>query len=282
MSENTIPLRRPVVNVPDFVVKSTDTPQQKEQHKFPSEVVPLPTKGWFYPESHMLSCGEIEIKQMTAKEEDLLANQELLKKGKVLDKLLESVIINKAIRIEEILVPDRNAIFIAIRRLAYGDDYPVNVGCVRCSFQNKIKINLGELAYRPFNFDKYVKGKNEFAVTLPSGTVITYKLLNRLDEQAIEAELAQIKKISKENTAEITTRLKYIISSIDGNPDRAGIRKFVEERLTAKDSLAIRRDIKENSPDVDMGCNFTCSECSHEWRMDVPIGATFLWPDADA
>lgn len=283
MSDDKIPLRKPVVNVPDFVLKQhTDTPQPKEHHKFPTEVVPLPTKGWFYPEGHMLSSGEIEIKQMTAKEEDLLANQELIKKGKVLDKLMESVIVNKAVRIDEILIPDKNAIFIAIRRLAYGDDYPISIGCPNCSAQNKVKVNLGELAYRPFNFDNYSKGKNEFTFTLPSGTIVTYKLLNQLDEQNIDAELAQIKKISKENTAEITTRLKYLLSSIDGNPDRAGIRRFVEERLTARDSLALRKHMRENNPDVDMSFNFTCSECAFERRLDVPIGASFLWPDIEA
>ena len=148
MSENnqTIPIRRPAVNVPDFVMKAqSDASQPKE--KYPSEIIPLPTKGWFYPDGHPLASGEIEIKQMTAREEDLLANQELIKKGKVLDKLMESVIINKAVKIEDILIPDKNAIFIAIRRLAYGDDYPVSITCPQCSTQNKVKINLGNLSY---------------------------------------------------------------------------------------------------------------------------------------
>ena len=283
MSDDRIPLKKSAVNVPDFVLKQhTDVPQPKDHHKFPTEVIPLPTKGWFYPEGHMLSSGEIEIKQMTAKEEDLLANQELIKKGKVLDKLMESVIVNKAIRVDEILIPDKNAIFIAIRRLAYGDDYPISIGCPSCAAQNKIKVNLSELSYKTFDFEKHSKGKNEFTFTIPSGTVITYKLLNQQDEQSIDAELTQIKKISKENTAEITTRLKYLISSIDGNPERAGIRRFVEERLSARDSLALRKHIRENNPDVDMSFNFTCSECAFERRLDVPIGASFLWPDIDA
>jgi len=284
MAENqTIPIRRQVVNVPDFVTKAvTDVPQPKDT-KYPSEVIPLPTKGWFYPEGHILSSGEIEIKQMTAKEEDLLANQELIKKGKVLDKLMESVIVNKSIKINEILIPDKNAIFVAIRRLAYGDEYNVSVTCPQCNTQNKVKIDLSSLLYKLFNFDEYPKGQNNFMFKLPtSGVTITYKLLNQIDEQSIDSELSQIKKISKENTAEVTTRIKYVITSIDGNPDKMSIRKFVEEKLTAKDSLAFRRHMRDTTPDVDMTFDFKCSDCDLERRLDVPLGASFLFPDIDA
>jgi hypothetical protein len=286
MSENnnqTIPIKRQVVNVPDFVAKShTDVPQPKNT-KYPSEVIPLPTKGWFYPEGNPLSSGEIEIKQMTAREEDLLANQELIKKGKVLDKLMESVVINKSIRLDDILIPDKNAIFIAIRRLAYGDDYNVSVVCPGCGENNKVKINLAELSYKPYSFEGHPKGQNSFSFKLPTaGVNITYKLLNATDEQSIDAELTQIKKISKENTAEVTTRMKYVITSIDGNPDRASIRRFVEEKLTAKDSFALRRQMRENAPDVDMTFDFKCSNCDFERRIDVPLGASFLFPDIDA
>jgi len=279
---NQIPVRRPVVNVPDFVLKAqSDASQPKE--KYPSETIPLPTKGWFYPEGHTLSSGEIEIKQMTAKEEDILANQELIKKGKVLDKLLESVIVNKSINTSDILVPDKNAIFIAIRRLAYGDEYNVSVTCPQCTFNNKVKINLADLSYKSFDFDNFPKGQNNFSFKLPvSGITITYKLLNQIDERSIDAELDQIKKISKENTAEITTRMKYVITSIDGNVDRSGVRKFVEEKLTAKDNLALRRHMREHIPDVDMTFDFKCSECDLERRMDVPLGASFLFPDIDS
>ena len=274
-----------MVNVPDFVAKAaTDVPQPKDI-KYPTEIIPLPTKGWFYPESSILSSGEIEIKQMTAREEDLLANQELIKKGKVLDKLLESVIVNKAIKLDDVLVPDKNAIFIAMRRLAYGDDYHVSVTCPnpQCGKQNKIKINLSELAYKPFDFDTHPKGENNFTFKLPhSGVTITYKLMHKIDEQAIDAELAHIKKLSKDNTGELTTRLKYLLTSVDNNTDRSYIRKFVEEVLSAKDSLALRKHMREYNPDVDMTFNFKCSECDLERRLDMPIGASFLFPDTDA
>jgi hypothetical protein len=286
MSENnnqTIPLRRPVVNVPDFVTKAqSDVPQPKD-NKYPTEVIPLPTKGWFYQENNPLASGTIEVKQMTAKEEDLLANQELIKKGKVLDKLIESLIVDKSVRIQDILIPDKNAIFISIRRLAYGDDYPVTITCPTCAAANKVTINLSDLAYKQFKFEEHPKGQNSFTFKLPaSGVTITYKLLNQSDEESIDAELAQIKKISKENTAELTTRLKYLITSIDGNTERATIRRFIEDKLSARDSLALRKHMREHNPDVDMGFDFKCTECNLERRLDMPIGASFLWPDIEA
>lgn len=281
MSETnqTISLKR---TTPDIVRQPNVTPM-KEETKYPSEVIPLPTKGWFYPEGTPLASGEIEIKQMTAKEEDLLANQELIKKGKVLDKLMEALIVNKGIRVEDVLIPDKNAIFIAIRRLAYGDDYNVAVTCPQCAKQSKVNINLGNLSYKPFDFDKHPKGQNEFSFKLPqSGVTVTYKLLNQLDEQSIDAELAHLRRNSKENTAELTTRLKYLLTSVDNVTDRMGIRKFVDDKLSARDSLALRKHMKENNPDVDMTFEFACSECDYERRIDVPIGASFLWPDLSA
>lgn len=285
MAENeTIPIKqRPTVAVPDFVAQAAINQQSKPEEKYPTEVVPLPTRGWFYPEGHPLSSGEIVIKQMTAKEEDILANPDLIKKGKVLDKLLESLVVDKSVKLNDILVPDKNAIFVAIRRLAYGDDYPVSVTCPQCSSQNKIKINLAALDFKPFDFDNHPKGINSFSFTTPGGTELTYKLLCQTDESNIEAELTQARRSSKENSSDLTTRLKYIITSVNGNNDRGAIRKFVDSpSFTARDSLALRKHMRETNPDIDMSFDFKCSECPYERRSDVPIGASFLWPDFDA
>jgi hypothetical protein len=283
MPDETIPIKRPTIAIPDFVANAAIAASQKQEVKYPTEVVPLPTKGWFYPDGHILSSGEIEIKQMTAKEEDILANQELIKKGKVLDKLLDSLVVNKEIKTADILIPDKNAIFVAIRRLAYGDDYPVVITCPQCNAQNKVKINLAELNSKPFNFDEYPKGQNSFAFKTPSGIELTYKLLCQTDESNIEVELAQLKRLSKDSSSDLTTRLKFLITSVNGNSDKAAIRKFVDSpAFSAKDSLALRKHMREHNPDIDMSFDFKCNECTYERRSDVPIGASFLWPDFDA
>ena len=252
------------------------------ENKYPTDVIPLPTKGWFYPESNPLSSGEVELKQMTAKEEDILANIQLRKSGKFLEKLLESLIVDKSIKQEDILVPDKNAIFIAIRRLSYGDEYPVTVTCPACMEPNKVVVNLSTIENRPFNFDTYTKGENTFTCKLPCGVTVTYKLQNQVDEKNIEAELNQMKKLNQESSRELTTRLKYLLTSIDGNTDRVSIRKFVDEQLMAKDSLALRRHMRDNNPDIDFSFDFKCTSCGHERRQDIPMGLSFLWPDLES
>lgn len=282
MTENSS--SKQILGVPDAVLKAMSDTSKKTETKYPTDVIPLPTRGWFYPIGHPLSSGQIELKQMTAKEEDLLANQQLIKNGKVLDKLLESLVINKSIKTEEILIPDKNAIFISIRRLAYGDEYPVNVTCpsLGCSATNKVVVNLSTIENKPFNFDNYPAGENSFIFKLPhSGITLTYKLLNQIDEQSIEAELTQLKKLYKEASKDLTTRFKYIITSIDGNSDKNIIRKFVDEQLMAKDSLALRRQMRETNPDIDLSFDFKCNSCSLERRIDIPIGVSFLWPDIE-
>lgn len=253
-----------------------------ENQKYPTDIIPLPTKGWFYPETNLLSSGEIELKQMTAKEEDILANIQLRKNGRFLEKLLESLIVNKSIKQEEILIPDKNAIFIAIRRLSYGDEYPVTVTCSSCMEPNKVVVNLSTIENRPFNFESYPRGENSFTYKLPCGVTVTYKLQNQIDEKNIEAELNQLKKLNQESSKELTTRLKYLLTSIDGNTDRASIRKFVDEQLMAKDSLALRKHMRDNNPDIDFSFDFKCNNCSNERRQDIPMGLSFLWPDIDS
>lgn len=273
MSENIIPITRPSAG-------SQVAPQQKSETKFPTEVIGLPSKGWFYPETTPLSLGTLELKMMTAKEEDILTSRNLIQKNIVLDKLLEAVIINKAINPEEMFVCDRNAAFYAIRRLAYGDIYEATLSCGRCGKENEISIDLGKMDNRPFEFDKYPRGENAFQFTLPSsGVVLTYKMLTKKDETAIENELNGYAKVTKDFTKEITTRLVHIITAVDGIGEKSRIRKFVNEELLSKDSLAFRKYVRENLPDIDTTFDFTCSHCGLEKKEETPMGLSFFWPN---
>jgi len=258
---------------------STPVPQ-KQESPFPTEIINLPSKGWFYPEDNPLSTGQLELKVMTAKEEDILTSKNLIQKGVVLDKLLESLIVNKAIRADTMFNCDRNAAFVAIRRMAYGDEYKAMVSCPRCNAENEIVIDLDKLDNKVVDFSNYTKGKNEFDFRLPvSKRNITFKLLTKKDEDAIDAEMKALSKITKEVSGEITTRLKMVILSVDGNPERAVVRKFVDQEMTSRDSLAFRTHARDMTPDVDMSFDFRCSACGLERREDVPMGVSFFWPN---
>lgn len=268
-----------IVSITKPGVRPVPPPAMKQDNTFPSEVISLPSKGWFYPENTPLSTGQLELKPMTAKEEDILTSKNLIQKGVVLDKLLESLIIEKAINANDMLNCDRNAAFVAIRRMAYGDEYKANITCPKCSADNSLTIDLGKMDNRPFEFEKYSKGKNEFDFLLPmSKKTVTFRLLTKTDEDAIEADLKALQKITTEMTSEVTTRLKHVILSIEGSPDKGAIRKFVDE-MRAGDSLALRNHIRSTTPDVDMSFDFTCRACGCERREDVPLGVSFFWPN---
>jgi hypothetical protein len=273
-NDQIIPITRPSINNP------APAPQKAES-KFPTEVINLPSKGWFYPADNPLSTGQLELKMMTAKEEDILTSPNLIQKNIVLDKLLESVVVNKAIQLDDMLICDRNAAFFAIRRLAYGDQYEAVLTCGRCGRENNITIDLDKMDNRPFDFDKYPKGDNAFTFKLPySGKTITYKLLTKKDENLIEQELKGMEKVSKDFRREITTRLGHIITALDGNADRAAIRRFVNEELVSKDSLALRTHLRETMPDIDTTFDFTCSNCQLERKEETPMGVSFFWPSS--
>ena len=135
---------------------------------YPSETIDLPSKGYFYDESNPLSKGSIELKMMTAREEDILTNENFIKNGTVLDKLMESLIVTPGVRTQDLLMIDKNSLFIAARRLAYGDDYgPLEIKCPSCRESNKITVNLGELGYKKVDLSEFDKGANEFSYVLP-------------------------------------------------------------------------------------------------------------------
>ena len=237
--------------------------------KIPTEEVILPSKGLLYPEDHPLSKGVIEMKYMTAKEEDILTNQNYIKKGEVLDKLLESLIVTEGVDVKDLIVGDKNAALIAARALGYGTDY-------KFTFMGKEQsVNLSELENKFFDESKVTKGTNSFEFELPySKNKVTFKILNGRDEKNLNSEIEGLKRTGNGTAPELTTRLKYIITSIEGDSDIKAIRDFVDNYLLARDSRALREYIKEVQPDVDL--TFT-SDSGEE--ATIPINLSFFWPD---
>ena len=235
----------------------------------PTEVVELPSKGLIYPKSSPLASGKIEMKYMTAREEDILTNQAYIKQGVVLDKMLQSLIITK-INYEDLIVGDKNALFIAARVLGYGGNYTFEYD------GESQTVDLSTLNNKEFDESLITKGVNEFHFTLPySETKITFKILTSADEKKIEKELTGLKKINKDNSPELSTRLKYIITSVGGDRDEKSIREFVDNYLLAKDSRALREYIKIIQPDVDLHCTLSSGA-----EVTIPISLNFFWPDA--
>jgi hypothetical protein len=277
MSE-TIPITKPTAPQKSAFLAPSDIPVKQD---FPTEVIDIPSEGYFYPVGSPLSSGRIELKYMTAKEEDILTSQNLIKKGIVLDELLKALIVTPGVQLEDLLISDKNAIFIAARRLAYGDKYPAKITCPKCEAENNVEIDLSTLKNREFDFSKYTKGENAFTFDLPaSKKSVVYRLLTHRDEQAIDAELKALAKVNKTGSSpEMTTRLKYMIVGVDGETDRGKIKVFVDN-LPSRDSVAFRKHVRDNTPDIDMNFDFKCAHCEHTERMGLPMGVDFFWPSS--
>jgi hypothetical protein len=207
---------------------------------------------------------------MTAKEEDILSNQNFISKGIVLDKLLESLTLGK-FDIKDLITGDKNAILVASRVLGYGKEYSFTYG------GKEHTVDLSTLENKLFN-DSLVSSKGTFTFTLPtSGTKLEFKLLNEKDEEKIKQEIEGLKKINRESSTDVTTRLKYQIISVDGNEDKIAIKDFVDNYLLASDSRALRAYIKMISPDVDLVTPVMIDGVEED--IDIPINLNFFWPD---
>lgn len=244
-----------------------------ENFKLPTEVIELPSKGLLYPEGTPLSKGELEIKYMTAKEEDILTNQNFINKGIVIDKLLKSLIVTEGVDYDQILIGDKNALLIASRILAYGKDYQIDYR------GTKVVVDLTTLEPKEVDYDRYKKGINEFEFTLPTSKIaLTFKILNHRDEVVIDQEVEGMKKINKDNNTESTTRLKRIITSVNGERDPKSVNGFIEKYLLARDSKALRDEYTKVSPDINMTFKYTDEDGNVE-DARLPLTLNFFWPE---
>ncbi len=260
---------------------------QAESFSFvvPTEFVELPSKGLFYPENHPLHNQEtIEIKHMTAKEEDMLTSRALLKKGIALERVLASIIVDKRIDPHSLLVGDRNAVLIATRISGYGSEYNTKVTCPQCGTACEHVFYLHELnAKEHGRFEgldvRYNPENQTFTTRLPRlGADVSLRLLRGQDEQNL---LTQIESARKKNRAEktITNQLRHIIAAVNGDSSPEVINVLVDN-IPSVDSRHLRLVYKLCMPDIEMKQDFNCGECDYSQELEVPLTADFFWPDA--
>ena len=246
-----------------------------EEQKFPTEVIDLPSEGKLYPKDSPLSDGKIEIKYMTAKEEDILTSANLIKKGLAVDTLLNSLIVDKDIILDDLILGDKNAVMVAARVLAYGPEYI-------CDIKDP---NTGDTITHTFNlaecpFKKLPKGitENNFEIELPiSKKKITFKLLTGKEEQLINKDIEASKKLGSQVTPELTTRLRHTITSVDSDSSQNVINEFVNN-LLARDSMFLRKEIQKVTPDIELSQEIDIE--GDTVKVDVPMTVNFFWPES--
>tara|TARA_Y100000034_G_scaffold131835_1_gene193458 strand:+ start:1592 stop:2449 length:858 start_codon:yes stop_codon:yes gene_type:complete len=249
----------------------------------PTEFVELPSGGKYYPEGHPLHGEEtIEIKQMTAKEEDYLTSRALLKKGVAIDRVIKSIIVDKRINPDSLLVGDRNAILISTRVSGYGATYSTKVACPRCGEQQDYHFDLNEAnVYDGTGLkeeEAVSHGNGTFTATLPKTKVeVTFRLLSGTDERTMIMQVENARK-KRQDENNVTRQLKQIIVAVNGDEAQKSI-NYLVDNMPSMDARHLRLVYKLATPNIDLTQHFECNECSCEQDMEVPLTADFFWPD---
>jgi len=246
----------------------------------PYETVPLPSKGAIYSPDSLLYLREtLDIKAMTAKEEDILSSPALIKKGATISELLKSCVVDKGMDVDELLLGDRNALMVSIRITGYGHDYKSSIRCTHCSHINQRTINLSELPLKFLKINPIEKGKNAFEYTLPvTKKNIIFKFTTGRDEKDQHAAKEKMSKYFESDvTNNVTETLERVITSIDGITDKNKIRHFVQY-MPAFDSKSLRNYITANQPGIEMRHKLVCDECSTKSDVSIPVTSEFFWP----
>jgi len=242
---------------------------------FPTETVELPSKGLLYPSDSPLSEGKIEMKYMTAREEDILTNVNLLKQGIAIDKVLQALI-KTPINYDDLLLCDKNAVLITARILAYGKDYTFGYNNPNTEQEERVTIDLTQFENKEVDYSLF-QNKNEFSFVLPhSKNVLTFKLLTHGDSKKMDAEVKGLKKTGI--SGELTTRLKYQILSVNGDYEQKTVREFVDNYLLSIDSNALRQHMSVITPDLDLKINFTLSDGTEIKDLSLPFELDFFFP----
>ena len=243
----------------------------------PTELVDLPSKGKFYSEGHALhNKSEIEIRHMTAKDEDILVNQSFLKKGVAIDKLLESVIVDKSIKIADLLVGDKNAIVIATRISGYGADYEAKVACPSCGNVEEKEFDLDEATvYNDASNEATENGT--FLITLTkTGAVVEVRPLTGRDEAKLVSSNSTRKK-HKLAPLGLTDQMKMYVNGVTMDSNAVPVSEFIDN-MPAIDSRYLRTEYKNSLPNVELAQHFECTNCGYEQVLEVPFTTDFFWP----
>lgn len=248
----------------------------------PVETVPLPSLGTVYSSDSPLFRQEtIDIKAMTAKEEDILTSRALIKKGTVITHLLKSCMMDKRIDPDEMLTGDRNAIMTAVRITGYGAEYKVEVDCPVCAEKSKQAFDLTQLPIKRLNINPIAEGANLFEFSLPvSKKRVRFKFLTGADEAELATMQERKKKQGMTTDNLVTQRLMFAVQSVEGITDKTKIAMFIKN-MPARDSLELRRHIDNNEPGIEMKSWMDCPSCLEHSEVRLPIGAAFFWPDSE-
>ena len=262
------------------LINNSRNPTEDLGFEIPLESVPLPSKGIIDPEENPLHMAEtIDIRAMRGKDMDILNSPALAKKGTTITEVLKACLVDKRIDVKNMISGDRDAIMVALRILSFGSEYPVEISCPKCGENQEIEFNLNNVPINSLKVEPDALGENKFSLTLPfSKKKVVVKFLTGTEEEDIMVASQKKKKNKVLNEGLITTQMLFSITSVDGKSDRAFVNKFVNN-MPARDVLYVQRFLAKNTPSAELKGEFDCNICDENSEVDIPIGASFFWPN---
>ena len=247
----------------------------------PVEAVPVPSRGVIYPVGSPLHGKEIlEIRAMTAKEEDILTSRALIKQGTVITHLIKSCLVNKDVNVQDMIIGDRNALMVSVRITGYGSEYSASASCGECGKESTQAFDLSSLEIKRLKIEPVAQGSNCFEYVLPvSGRRVHFKFLTGADEEEMQITESRRKQLMPDALVEntVTSRLEQSIIAVDGVTDRAKINNFIRS-MPALDSKKLRNFMEDNQPGIDLSVSMHCPYCAATTRVSLPFGPNFFWP----
>jgi hypothetical protein len=246
----------------------------------PIETVPLPSRGVIYsPDSPLYGCETLQIRSMTARDEDILMSRAYIKNGTVIQELIKSCLIDKTIDPDEMIAGDRSALMIALRITGYGAEYNVSCSCPKCNKDSEQSFNLAQLGIKRLQIEPVADGSNLFEIELPvSKKIVKVKFANGYDEKEMSVSQEKKKKLGIQQDTLVTDKLQNAIVAVQSITDKTKIGMFIKD-MPVRDSLALRKFLEENEPGIDMNVSMKCKHCFEESEVKIPIEVSFFWPD---
>jgi hypothetical protein len=239
--------------------------EQRQISKVPSIIIKLPSGGITYPTTNPCSTGQVEMRYMTAWDEDILTNASYIKEGVVLEKLLETLVVSPGFNWKTLIDADREWLIISARIAGYGEEYPV---IVKAPTGNNITatVNLNKLKITPIPLTSC--GNGEFEYELAETHKLKFRFLSSWEMNNLSAEAA------------VSSFLLASICEINGNRDKSEIEKFVRYQMTPAESKKFRQHVQQNVPTIDLTYDFSyvTPEGNEEtFQSRFPIGSDFFW-----
>lgn len=214
------------------------------------------------------SGKEIELKEMTGAEEEILTNQRLIKNGEAINLVLRNTILRLGEKekpsledILSLLSGDRLFALVKLRQISLGEEVKLELTCNNhsCRAVNYTAINLDELPVIPYTEQR------EFEFILPgSGQLVRYTHLNGQMEKRLAA-------LPDPN---ISSAMLIRILEIDG---QAPNKKSLAE-MSMRDRSALRQQMAESDAGIDTVVEVICEECGSRIRTRLEAELAFLFP----